>query len=125
MKFLFVLTIQFLLIKSLAFASCDQMYTDEINKLNEGLRTIGNNPAALQVQSRRDSLLIVRNILTDISQNNLNGAATRSFSQKIQVNPRTVQRAIGRANKRNALCERGVLLGREEIADLIRSGKMF
>jgi hypothetical protein len=124
MKFLFALLMQFLILTS-AFGYCDQLYIDEINKLSEGLRTIGNSPAASQVMRRRDSLALVRDVLTDISRNNLNGGATQRFSKEIQVNPRTIQRILKRANKYNRLCEKGILLDHMEIGNLISSGKMF
>lgn len=124
MKFLLALTIQFLILNPLAFSSCDQLYRFEVTKLTEGLKTIGNNPAAIQVAKRRDSLALVGGILTDITQDNLNGAATQRFSREAQVNPRTLQRIIKRANKRDQLCEKGILLDSYEITNLIRSGKM-
>lgn len=123
MKFLFALFMQFLFLTA-AFGYCDQLYIDEINKLSEGLKTKSNSPAGSQDMKRRDSLELVKNVLTEISQNNLNGAATQKFQEKIQVNPRTIQNALKRANKYNRLCEKGILLDVEEIGKQIRDGKM-
>ncbi len=120
MKLLIVL----LFFNSLAFGSCDDLYRLEITKLSEGLKTMGNNPAASQVAKRRDSLAIVKDTLIDISQNNLKGSATQKFSQDVQVNPRTLQRIVKRANNRNVLCDRGVLLDHSEIGALIRNGNL-
>jgi len=120
MKILFII----LFFNSLAFGACDDLYRFEIAKLNDGLKTMGNNPAANQVAMRRDSLVIVKDTLIDISQNNLKGPATQRFSQDAQVNPRTIQRIVRRANNRNVLCDRGVLLDHNEIGALIRSGKL-
>ena len=117
--------IQILFFNSLAFGFCQEQYDKEIFKLREGLKTMGTSPAKTQVFKRMSSLKAVRDVLDDIDRNNALGPATRSFSQVADVNPRTLQNIIRRANKRNDLCSNGVLLDQTEITELIKSGKLL
>jgi len=124
MRILSIFIIQFLFFNSLAFGFCQDLYKQEINKLNDGLRALGNNPAAGQVLRRKNSLTIISDVLFDISQNNIKGPATQKYSQMTGVNPRSIHNILRRANKRDDLCTRGVLLDSSEIEDLIKNGKL-
>jgi hypothetical protein len=125
MRILSYFIIQFLFLNSLAFGFCQDLYKQEIIKLNEGLKAIGNNPAAGQVIRRKDSLAIINDVLFDISRNNVRGAATQKYSQMTSINPKTIHNILRRANKRNELCVRGVLLDASEVEDLIKKGKLL
>lgn len=124
MRILSIFIIQFLFFNSLAFGFCQDLYKQEINKLNDGLRALGNNPAAGQVIRRRDSLAIIRDVLADIDQNNIKGPASLKYSQMTGINPRSIHNLLRRANKRDDLCTRGVLLDSSEVEELIKNGKL-
>jgi hypothetical protein len=125
MRILSTFIIHFLFLNSLAFGFCQDLYRQEINNLNDGLKAIGNNPAASQVMGRKNSLEIISDVLFDISQNNIRGAATQKYSQMIGVNPKTLHNILRRANKRDELCKQGVLLDSKEVEFLIKKGKLF
>ncbi len=118
MKFIFLMVFS-----SLAFGECQNLYRMEIDNLNKGLMNVQGSMRDT-ILKRKNALVITLNVLIDISRNQ-KGPATKRFSELSGINPNTIHSILRRANKRNSLCQNGVLLDAYEITNYIKKGYML